>query len=359
MREHAVQDRRRQFLRARRPGVAIEERLGFDHEGAEPLRVARLERGPGLGDDALVDGPEQVLHAAFERPVRERVRPVQTFQDLQRVLGGVQVHDHEVQVPRRPDLLGAEAFAVELHEHGPAAERAPLVHAPAARGRRDLALVRQLHLAPDREFEIVDAVERACGEHRDGRARRQPALDRQVGARVVDREAPDAIVGEHLVGHAGRVAEEAPLPGLLEQRLRLERDLARADRPAVGRRGGEDERGRVRLHLRVDALVRPADQGVPLLDVRVDAPVAAGPVRVLAEQAHPPGNEDVHALTVTPSGTDRRPSSPQRRSRSWSAGTPWNREPGRRCRARARPWICRPPRSRASPLERAPAYASW
>ena len=48
------------------------------------------------------------------------------------------------------------------------------------------------------------------------------------------------------------------------------------------------------LDLRVEALVRAADDRVALLDLRVDPPVAAGPVRVLAEEADPPGDEDPH-----------------------------------------------------------------
>ena len=74
VREHAVQHRRGQLLGAGGSGVAVEERLRLGHQRAEPLGVARLERRPGLAHDPLVDRPEQLLHAALERPFGERGR---------------------------------------------------------------------------------------------------------------------------------------------------------------------------------------------------------------------------------------------------------------------------------------------
>ena len=135
---------------------------------------------------------------------------------------------------RRPDLFGGEPLAVELHHYRPIAERAPLVHAAAAGRRRDLALVGEFHLPPRGELQIVDPVEGARREHTDGRARRQPPPDGQVHPRVVDGEAADAVVGEHLVGHPGDVAPKAAALGFFVQRARLHRYLVRADALPVG-----------------------------------------------------------------------------------------------------------------------------
>ncbi len=307
VRQHAVQDGRGQFLGAGGRGVAVEERLRLDHQRPEALAVALLQRLAGLADDALVDRAEQLLHAALQRALGERVRPVQPLEDLEGVLAGVEIDDDEVQVAGRTHLLGAQAVSVELHQHGPIAVRAALVHATAARRRGDLALVGQFHLAAHRELQVVHAVERPRREHADGRARREPLADREVGQRVVDHEAADAVVREHLVGDAGGVREEAALLRLLEQRLRLERNLARADAPPVRGRRGEDERRRMRRHLRVNPLVGAADEGVPLLDVGVDPAVAARPVRVLAEEADAAGDEDLHTGATSCHGAGRPP----------------------------------------------------
>ena len=290
-----MQHRRVELLRAGRAGVAIEQLLGLDHQGPEPLPVPGPQRRRRLVDDPLVDRPQQLLHPLLELVLGERVGPVQVLEDRHRVLLRLQVHDHEVQVRRRPQLLRLQPLPVELHQDRVVAEGAPLVHPPAARGRGDLPLVRQLHLPAHRQPQVVDPVEGPGGQHRDGRARREPLLDGQVGPGVVDHEAAHPVVGEHLVRHPRRVGEEPSLLRLVEQRLRLEGDLLRPDHlPVVGGRG-ENERVGVRLHLRVDPLVGPRDERVPLLHVGVDAPVAARPVRVLPEETDPPGHEDLHS----------------------------------------------------------------
>ncbi len=200
--------------------------------------------------EPLVDRAEQLLDPLLDRSLREGVRAVEPLQDHDGVLLRLEVHDDEVELLGRPDLLGREAVPVELHEDRAVPEGAALVHPPAARRRRDLALVGELHLAADGEAQVVDPVERAGGEHADRGARGEPLLDRQVGPEVADDEAAHAVVRQHLVGDARRVGEELPALRLLEEGPRLERDLVRPLRlPGRGRRG-EDERGRVRARPR-------------------------------------------------------------------------------------------------------------
>ena len=43
-----------------------------------------------------------------------------------------------------------------------------------------------------------------------------------------------------------------------------------------------------------NAIIRPTDWSVAAFDIGVDAPVAAGPVGVLTEQADAAGDEDLH-----------------------------------------------------------------
>ena len=67
--------------------------------------------------------------------------------------------------------LDLEAVAVVGQQRRLRPERAGLVHAAAAARRRDLALVRVLHLAPRRQLEAVALVEGARDQHA-GRRRR-------------------------------------------------------------------------------------------------------------------------------------------------------------------------------------------
>jgi len=50
----------------------------------------------------------------------------------------------------------------------------------------------------------------------------------------------------------------------------------------------------MRLHLGMYPLIGARDDRVALLDVGVDAPVVPSPVTVLAEQANPTRNEELH-----------------------------------------------------------------
>ena len=293
--EDAVEDRRRELLGADRRGEAVELDLGLDHQGAQGLRVALLERLDGLVDDPLVDRAEELVDAALELVLGDGEAAVEPVEDLDRVLAGDEVDDDEVHVLARLELPGVEPVAVEDHVDGPVAEGAALVHPAAARRGRDLSLVGELHLAADRHLEVVDAVEGADGEDGDGRARGQAFLDREVGPVVVDDQAADVVVRQDLVGDPADVAPEAALLGLPEEGARLHRDLDRPHLLALRRHRAQDEGVRVGLDVGVDPLVRPADEGVALLDVRVHPAVAAGPVRVFAEEADAPRDEELHA----------------------------------------------------------------
>ena len=57
----------------------------------------------------------------------------------------------------------------------------------------------------------------------------------------------------------------------------------------------------MRLDLGVDALVGAADQRIALLDFRIDAPVATGPIGMFAKQAYASGDEEFHC-TLLPLG---------------------------------------------------------
>jgi hypothetical protein len=68
-----------------------------------------------------------------------------------------------------PKLVHFQMLAVIVHEDGALAIGAALVHAPALRGRQDLALVGILHLPSDGHFQVVDGVESTRHKHTDGR----------------------------------------------------------------------------------------------------------------------------------------------------------------------------------------------
>ena len=289
-----MQHRRGQLLRASRRGVAVEKGLRLGHQATQPLRIGLDQRIHGLMHDALVDGAQQLLHTGLNLVLGERIASVEPVQDLHRVLLRRQIDDDEVQLTLDLQFLRVQPVAVEGHHHGPVAERAALVHAPAARRRRDLAHVGQFHLAAHRQLQIVDAVEGPRRQHADGRAGGQALFHGQIGLEVVDGQPAHVVVGQHLVSDARDIAPEAAGLGGLQQRLRLHGNLGGPDALAVGAGCRQYEGSRVRLHLGVDALVGAGDQGVALFDVGVDAPVAARPVGVLTEQADAAGDEDLH-----------------------------------------------------------------
>ena len=171
-----------------------------------------------------------------------------------------------------------KVITVKGHQHGPAAVGASLIHAPTPRGGGDLPQVGHFHLTPDRHLEIINPIEGPRREHTDGGAGRQPLLDGQVGLIVVYHQPPHVVVGHDLVGNPGHVAPEATLLGLFQQGVQLHRNLVWAVTDAVRRGRGQHQRRGVLLNPGIDALVRPTDQGITLLNICVDAPVSTSPV---------------------------------------------------------------------------------
>jgi len=292
--QHPVEHRCGELRGAGGRQVAVERLLRAAHERAEALGIARAQRLYGLADDGRVDRSEVSLDAALRPVVGEGVALVEALEDLLGVLARAEVHDDEEEVLRRAEFLHVESVAVEGHQDGPVAVGAALVHAPAARRGGDLAQVGGLHLAAHGHLQVVHPVESPRHQHAQRRARGEPLADGQVGQVVVDLQAPDAIVQQDLVGDAGRVTEEPPLLGLGQEGLALHGQFERPPPRAVGKRRGEDQLVGMGPHLGVKALVGAGDERVALLEVGVDAPVAAGPVAVLAEEADAPRHEDSH-----------------------------------------------------------------
>ncbi len=100
------------------------------------------------------------------------------------------------------------------------------------------------------------------------------------------------VVGQDLIGDPCDVTPEAPLLGLLQQRLGLHRDLIGAVFLAIGCGRGQHQRGRMWLDLGIDALIGSCEQRVALLNFRIDAPVSSGPVGVFAKQTDTSGDKD-------------------------------------------------------------------
>ena len=198
------------------------------------------------------------------------------------------------------ELGDLEAIAVERHQDRSASEGAPLVHAPATRGRRDLSLVGQLHLVPGRETEVVDPVEGPRHEDAGGGARGKPLLDRQIRLEAVDHEPAHGKAKERSVRHPGQVAPKAAALGHLRERFRLHRDLLRAVPGPIRQGRLQEERIGVLRDLGVNPLIRAGDQGIPLLDLRVEPAVPSGRVRMLAEETEATGNEEPHDHLANP-----------------------------------------------------------
>jgi hypothetical protein len=119
---------------------------------------------------SLLIGPSSICTLRSVLVFGKWIAAVQAVEDLHRVFLRLQIDDHQVEVLLDLQLFGFQPVAVKGHQHRAVAKGAALVHAPAARGGGDLALVGQFHLAADGHFQIIHAVEGARGQHADGRA---------------------------------------------------------------------------------------------------------------------------------------------------------------------------------------------
>ena len=300
----------------------VEEHLRLRHQLTELLHVSRAERLHRRLDDALVGAAEQVLQVGLLLVVGDRVALVQPLQDGRGVLCARQLDDHNVERRAERQLVALEQVAVELHQHGPRAECAALVHPAALRRRRDLAVVREVHLASHRQLQVVHAVERARREHgRRGRRREALGLG-QVGLVVLYHQAPAVVPHRDLVGDAVDVGKvRVAARRLLEQHLRVHRHLDRPVLVAAVVVARYDQLVRVRPHARVHALVGARDEAHSRHDVAVELAVASRPVRVLTHQADAARHEDLEpaavaavAAAIAHRATVRTPAAPRRDS---------------------------------------------
>ena len=94
--QNTVEHRRGQLLRAGRGGITVEEVLCFGHQGTQPLGVRVPQGIHRLVDEALVDRPEQFLHAALHLVFGIGVAAVQPVEDFHRVFFGLQIDDDEI-----------------------------------------------------------------------------------------------------------------------------------------------------------------------------------------------------------------------------------------------------------------------
>ncbi|OQC27511.1 MAG: hypothetical protein BWX70_02209 [Verrucomicrobia bacterium ADurb.Bin070] len=275
--QHAVQARAAQLL-ADRHEVLVEDRLRLAHERAERGGVAGLDRRAGGGHNALVLGAQAALHRLVARGVGKGIGVVEIGQDADGVLLAAEVGDQQMEVAAGAQRLHAEAVGVEGHHHGDLAVGAPLIHAAAARGRGDLALIGGLDLGARGEAERVDLIEGARHQHAEGGRGAEPFLDRQRGLVVVDLQSVHAVEVEHVGGHAGGIAEEAAGRGLGLQARQLHRHAPGVGDRAVGQGRAHHQFAGAAAAARVEPLVGAGDDDRAGRQIRVGAAVAAGPV---------------------------------------------------------------------------------
>ena len=175
---------------------------------ADPLAHGR----DGTGDDVPVDRAEERVNSPGDLPTPRREGTVQVGEDLPRVLPRAEIDQDQVKISPDRDLGHLEPIAVKGHQDRTVSERAPLVHAPAARRSGDLAAVGKFHLFARGQLETVDAVESPRGQNAHRRAGGEALLDWQIGPVVVIHEPADLVMEQDLVGDTGHVAPEPAAP---------------------------------------------------------------------------------------------------------------------------------------------------
>ena len=197
----------------------IEPGLCLGHQRAQFLGITNPQRFDGLMYNVLIDRPQEILHSLLELVGRARKTVVEIGQDLHRVLVGSEIDDHKVQILPGLQFVCDQAVAVKGHQNRAAAKGTALIHPPATRGRGDLALVGQFHLAPRGQLQVVELVKGSRRKHTDGRARREALLDGQVCLVVADDKPPDLVVRHGLIRYPGDIAPKSAAAGCVQKRL--------------------------------------------------------------------------------------------------------------------------------------------
>ncbi len=211
---------------------------------------------------------------------------------------------------RRTDAHGldGEIGAVEGHEDRPPAEGADLVHEAARRAGAPLARPGDLHLRARLEPEAVDLREGARHQHAERRRRRQPLSHRQVGGADLEPEPTDGVVREDLGRDARGVAEESTVARRGRERFDPRRPAHRSATGPVGEDARDLDDAVRRRRTGAEPLVRPGDETPSRDQVRRRRAIAAGPVRMLAEETESSGNEEVDRHAHRPWNPNGRPS---------------------------------------------------
>mmetsp|Transcript_25557 Transcript_25557/g.81793 ORF Transcript_25557/g.81793 Transcript_25557/m.81793 type:complete len:310 (+) Transcript_25557:97-1026(+) len=259
--------------------------LRLVHERAKRRHVAAVERRHRRPDNALVDRAEQLVHASLRIVIGDRVALCEPLQDDRRVLCAVQLDDDQVQRALERQLLAVESVAVEGHQHRPRTKGAALVHPAALRRRRDLAVVPQVHLSAHRQLEVVHAVEGAGGEDAGGGGGGEALSRGKVRLVVVQHQPRHVAAHQDLVRHAGHVREVVAGRRGGKESLRIHRELCGPADVATLVDRGDNQLGRVPARPRVQALVGARHEAHAGQQRRVEAPVRAGPVGMLAHEA--------------------------------------------------------------------------
>ena len=286
----------RQLGRTRRAYVLIEQLLSLPHQRPDPRGISGHKGLPGLLDDPLVYLPEILLHALFHRGLRYGIAAIQARQDFHRILLSAQIHDDKKQILLYAQLRAVQMLSVKSHQNRTVAEGAALVHASAPGRGQDLPLIGHFHLAAHGHFQIIDPVEGAGHKNAYRGTGGKPFFHGKVCLKIVNSESPDVVVGHDLIGHPGDVAEKSPFLRFSEQGTFVHWDRFGPHRFSIGHQGGDHQLRGMGRHLSMDALVGARNQRVSLLDIRIDPPVPACPIGVLAKKTDAAGNENLHRI---------------------------------------------------------------
>jgi len=278
-------------LRASRGDVVVEQLLRFGHESADGARVTAIQRRASARHHRGVLRAERLADRRRGRAWRIGEATIEIGENPSRVLAAAQIDDEDVNRAPGPYGLHVHPISVEAEMRDAPAEGADLIHATALGSHAPLRRVGDLHFVAFAEPEAVDLVESARDEDARRGGRRQSLADRQIGADHEAEAASTESLGD-LERHGGGVAEEPTTRGRARQRFVRRGDSLRPVCRTAGGDARDLENAVALLDVAVHALVRSGDEAMSGGDLGMRPPIRAGPVRMLAEEAEAPRNEE-------------------------------------------------------------------
>ena len=148
--------------------------------------------------------------------------------------------------------------------------------------------------SPHRQLEVVHAVEGAGGEDAGGGGGGEALSRGKVRLVVVQHQPRHVAAHQDLVRHAGHVREVVAGRRGGKESLRIHRELCGPADVATLVDRGDNQLGRVPARPRVQALVGARHEAHAGQQRRVEAPVRAGPVGMLAHEADAAGDKELY-----------------------------------------------------------------